>query len=194
LKKQILLATTNKGKLNDVKEILKDIDVEILSFLDFDDYPNVEETGTTFLENAELKATAAYYKYRLPSFGDDSGLESFQLNGEPGIYSARYAGEDADDEKNNLLLIKKLSELPEPHPGRFVCAAVYYDGKEIKSAIGEIRGTIIKNPRGKNGFGYDPLFIPNGYDNTMAELSHADKNRISHRLNAFKELKKILVK
>ena len=164
MKKQILLATTNKGKLNDVKEILKDIDVEILSFLDFDDYPNVEETGTTFLENAELKATAAYYKYRLPSFGDDSGLESFQLNGEPGIYSARYAGEDADD------------------------------GKEIKSAIGEIRGTIIKNPRGKNGFGYDPLFIPNGYDNTMAELSHADKNRISHRLNAFKELKKILVK
>jgi XTP/dITP diphosphohydrolase len=194
LKKQILLATTNKGKLNDVKEILKDIDEEILSFLDFDDYPNVEETGTTFLENAELKAKAAYYKYGLPSFGDDSGLESFQLNGEPGIYSARYAGDDADDEKNNLLLIKKLSELPEPHPGRFVCAAVYYDGKEIKSAIGEVRGNIIKNPRGKNGFGYDPLFIPNGYDNTMAELSHVEKNRISHRLNAFKELKKILIK
>lgn len=193
MKKQILLATTNKGKLNDVKEILKDIEVEILSFLDFDDYPNVEETGTTFLENAELKVKAAYYKYGLPSFGDDSGLESFQLNGEPGIYSARYAGDDADDEKNNLRLIKKLSELPEPHPGRFVCAAVYYDGKEIKSAVGEIRGNIIKNPRGKNGFGYDPLFIPNGYDNTMAELSLEEKNKISHRLNAFKKLKKILV-
>lgn len=192
MKKQILLATTNKGKLHDVKEILKDTDVEILSFLDFDDYPNVEETGSTFLENAELKCQAAFEKYGIPSFGDDSGLESFQLNGEPGIYSARYAGEDADDEKNNLKLISKLSELPEPHFGRFVCAAVYFDGKNYKSAIGEIRGNIIKIPRGKNGFGYDPLFIPIGYDNTMAELSHEEKNKISHRLNAFKELKKYL--
>ncbi|MBK7230217.1 MAG: RdgB/HAM1 family non-canonical purine NTP pyrophosphatase [Ignavibacteriales bacterium] len=193
MKKQILLATTNKGKLNDVKEILKDIDVEILSFLDFKDYPNVEETGNTFFENAELKCKAAYEKYGIPSFGDDSGLEAFQLIGEPGIYSARYAGEDSDDEQNNLKLIKKLSDYPEPHLGRFVCAAVYFDGKNYKSAIGEIRGNIIKSPRGENGFGYDPLFIPNGYDNTMAELSHEEKNKISHRLNAFKELKKYLV-
>jgi XTP/dITP diphosphohydrolase len=193
LKKQILLATTNKGKLNDVKEIFKDFDVEILSFLDFEDYPNVEETGSTFLKNAELKVKAAFEKYGIPSVGDDSGLEAFQLNGEPGIYSARYAGEYADDEQNNLKLLKKLSQYPEPHPGRFVCAAVYFDGKNYKSAIGEIRGNIIKSPRGKNGFGYDPLFIPNGYDNTMAELSHEEKNKISHRLNAFEELKKYLV-
>ena len=192
MKKQILLATTNKGKLYDVQEILKGIDVEILSFLNFSDYPNVEETGTSFLENAELKAKAAFEIYGFPSFGDDSGLEAFQLNGEPGIYSARYAGEDADDEKNNLKLIKKLSELPEPHPGRFVCAAVYYDGKDFKSAVGEVRGNIIKTPRGKNGFGYDPLFVPNGYDKTMAELTHEEKNKISHRLNAFKELKNYL--
>lgn len=192
MKKQILLATTNKGKLNDVKEILKGLDLEILSFLDFDDYPNVEETGSTFLENAELKVKAAFEKYGVPSIGDDSGLEAFQLNGEPGIYSARYAGVDADDEKNNLLLLKKLSAFPEPHPGRFVCAAVYYDGKEFKSAIGEIKGKIIKTPRGKNGFGYDPLFIPENYDNTMAEISHEEKNKISHRLNAFKQLKKYL--
>jgi XTP/dITP diphosphohydrolase len=192
LKKQILLATTNKGKLHDVQEILKGIDVEILSFLNFSDYPNVEETGTTFLDNAELKAKAAYERYGIPSFGDDSGLEAFQLNGEPGIYSARYAGEDANDEQNNLKLIKNLSELPEPHLGRFVCAAVYYDGKDFKSAVGEVRGNIIKSPRGKNGFGYDPLFIPNGYEKTMAELTHEEKNKISHRLNAFKELKKYL--
>ncbi len=191
--KQILLATTNKGKLNDVKEILKDIDLEILSFLDYDDYPDVNETGTTFLENAELKVKAAFEKFGIPSIGDDSGLESFQLNSEPGIYSARYAGKNSDDEQNNLKLFKKLSKYPEPHPGRFVCAAVYYDGKEFKSAIGEVRGNIINNPRGKNGFGYDPLFIPNGYDKTMAELSHEEKNKISHRLNAFKELKKFLV-
>lgn len=193
MKRQILLATTNKGKLNDVKEILKDLDVEILSFLDFDDYPNVEETGSTFLENAELKCKVAFEKYGIPSFGDDSGLEAFQLNGEPGIYSARYAGENADDESNNLKLIAKLSELPEPHSGRFVCAAVYFDGNVFTSAIGEIVGNIIKNPRGKNGFGYDPLFIPIGYDNTMAELSHEEKNKISHRLNAFKKLKEFLV-
>lgn len=191
--KKILLATTNKGKLKDVKEILKDIDVEIISFLDFDDYPTVEETGKTFLENAKLKVKAAFEKYGIPSIGDDSGLESFQLDGEPGIYSARYAGENADDEENNLKLIAKLSGYPEPHRGRFVCAAVYYNGVEFKSVIGEVRGNIIKNPRGKNGFGYDPLFIPDGYDNTMAELSHEEKNKISHRLNAFKELKKILM-
>lgn len=191
--KQILLATTNKGKLKDVKEILKDMDLEILSFLDFENYPDVEETGNSFLENAELKVRAAFEKYGIPSIGDDSGLESFQLNGEPGIYSARYAGENADDKKNNFELISKLSNYPEPHPGRFVCAAVYYDGEKIESAIGEIRGSIIKSPRGKNGFGYDPLFVPNGYDKTMAELSHEEKNKISHRLNAFKGLKKFLI-
>jgi XTP/dITP diphosphohydrolase len=190
--KRILLATTNKGKLHDVKEILKDLEAEILSFLNFKDFPNVEEIGLTFLENAELKAKTAFEKYGIPSIGDDSGLESFQLNGEPGIYSARYAGDDADDEKNNLKLIKKLSDFPDPHSGRFVCAAVYYDGEEYKSAIGEIRGNIIKTPRGKNGFGYDPLFIPDGYSETMAELSHEEKNKISHRLNAFIELKKFL--
>ena len=190
--KQILLATTNKGKLKDVKEILKDIDIEILSFLDFENYPDIEETGSTFLENAELKVKAAFEKYNIPSIADDSGLEAFQLSGEPGIFSARYAGENARDKENNLKLISKLNEYPEPHPGRFVCAAVYYDGKDFYSATGEIRGNIIKNPRGYNGFGYDPLFIPKGYKNTMAELSHEEKNKISHRLNAFKELKKFL--
>lgn len=190
--KQILLATTNKGKWNDVKEILKNINVEILSLLDFDNYPTVEENGSTFLENAELKAKAAYFKYNIPSIGDDSGLESFQLNGEPGIYSARYAGKNASDLVNNTLLIKNLSKYSEPHLGRFFCAAVYYDGKESKSAMGEVRGTIIKTPRGKNGFGYDPIFVPNGYDKTMAELSHEEKNKISHRLNAFKKLKEFL--
>jgi len=193
LRKNILLATTNKGKVNDVKEIFKDIDIEILSFLNFKDYPVVIESGNTFLENAELKAIAAFEKYRIPSFGDDSGLESFQLNGEPGIYSARYAGEDAGDEKNNLKLINKLKEFQEPHTGRFVCAVVYYDGIKRESAIGEVTGNIIKIPRGNNGFGYDPIFIPNGYDNTMAELSHEEKNKISHRLNAFKQLRKYLI-
>jgi XTP/dITP diphosphohydrolase len=191
--KKILLATTNKGKLNDVKEILKDLDLEILSFLDFDEFPDIEETGNTFLENAELKAKAAFDKYKIPSIGDDSGIESFQLNDEPGIYSARYAGIEADDEKNNLKLIERLSAFPEPHLGRFVCAAVLYDGKDYKFSEGEVRGRIIKTPKGENGFGYDPLFVPDGYHQTMAELSHEEKNQISHRLKAFRELKKYLI-
>jgi XTP/dITP diphosphohydrolase len=188
--KQILLATTNKGKLEDVKEILRDVNIEILSFLEFEDYPIIDETGLTFLENAELKAKEAFLKYGIPSIGDDSGVEAYQLNGEPGILSARYAGKNATDEQNNLKLIKRLSNYPEPHPGRFVCAAVYYNGKEYQSVIGEMSGKIIKISRGKNGFGYDPLFIPLGYENTMAELSHEEKNKISHRLKAFKKLKK----
>ena len=190
--KQILLATTNNGKVKDVKEILKDVDIEILSFLDFENHPEVEETGSTFLENAELKARAAFDIYKIPAIGDDSGLEAFQLNGEPGIFSARYAGEDATDEKNNLKLIAKLNQHPEPHEGRFVCAAVYYDGIKIISAFGEVRGKIIKQPRGKNGFGYDPLFIPDGYDKTMAELPHEEKNKISHRLKAFEKMKDLI--
>jgi XTP/dITP diphosphohydrolase len=191
--KQFLLATTNKGKLNDVKEILKAANLEILSFLDFNDFPYVEETGKTFLENAELKAKEAFEKYAIPSIGDDSGLEVFQLNGEPGIYSARYSGVNANDYKNNIKLISKLENLSEPHLGRFVCAAVYYDGAEFQSALGEVRGRIIKSPRGSNGFGYDPIFIPDGYEITMAELSHSEKNKISHRLKAFKELSKYLL-
>lgn len=188
--RQVLLATTNIGKLNDVKEILKEIEVEIISFLDFDNYPNVQETGITFLVNAELKAKAAFEKYAVPSIGDDSGLEVFQLNGEPGIFSARYAGEKSNDYKNNLKLISKLEKFSEPHLGRFVCAAVYYNGKEFQSAVGEVKGKIIKSARGNNGFGYDPLFIPEGSSKTMAELSHSEKNKISHRLKAIKELSK----
>lgn len=191
--KKFLLATTNKGKLKDVKEILKELNIEILSFLDFEEFPDVEETGKTFLENAELKVKAAYDKFKMPCIGDDSGLEAFQLNGEPGIYSARYAGAEATDEKNNLKLIQELSNYPEPHKGRFVCAAVFYDGKEFKFSEGEVRGKIIKTPLGKNGFGYDPLFVPDGYNKTMAELSHEEKNKISHRLKAFRELKKYLI-
>jgi XTP/dITP diphosphohydrolase len=188
----IILATTNKGKVKDVEEILKSVDVQIFSFLDFEDHPEVEETGKTFLENAELKAKAAYYKYKIPAIGDDSGLEAFQLNGEPGIFSTRYAHINATDKENNLKLIAKLAQHPEPHEGRFVCAAVYYDGSKIKSAVGELRGKIIKQPRGNNGFGYDPLFIPDEYVNTMAELTHEEKNKISHRLRAFEKLKELI--
>jgi XTP/dITP diphosphohydrolase len=191
--KKILIATKNKGKLNDIKEIFKELNIEILSFLDFEDSPDVEETGKTFEENAQLKAKACYDKFKIPSVGDDSGLVVEQLNGEPGIYSARYAGENATDEKNNQKLIKAVQRLPEPHRAKFVCVASYYDGEKFINSYGEVQGRIITEARGKNGFGYDPLFIPNGYDKTFGELSHEEKNKISHRSIAFKKLLKKLI-
>lgn len=190
--KKILIATKNKGKLNDIKEIFKDLDVEIISFLDFEDSPDVDETGKTFEENAKLKAIACYDKYGIPAIGDDSGLVVEQLNGEPGIYSARYAGENANDFLNNEKLIKAIQKFPEPHRAKFVCVASYYDGMNFTNAYGEVKGRVIKEPRGKNGFGYDPLFIPNGYDKTFGELSHEEKNKISHRSMAFRKLHKKL--
>lgn len=186
--KKILIATKNKGKLNDIKEIFKDLDVEIISFLDFEDSPDVDETGKTFEENAKLKAKACYDKYGIPAIGDDSGLVVEQLNGEPGIYSARYAGENANDFLNNEKLIKAIQKFPEPHRAKFVCVASYYDGKNFTNAYGEVKGRVITEPRGKNGFGYDPLFIPNGYLETFGELSHQEKNKISHRSMAFRKL------
>lgn len=188
--KKILIATKNKGKLNDIKEIFKDLNVEIISFLDFEDSPDVDETGKTFEENAQLKAKACYDMYGIPAIGDDSGLVVEQLNGEPGIYSARYAGENANDFLNNEKLIKAIQKFPEPHRAKFVCVASYYDGENFINAYGEVQGRIITEPRGKNGFGYDPLFIPNGYLQTFGELSHEEKNMISHRSVAFRKLHK----
>ncbi len=190
--KKILIATKNKGKLNDIKEIFKDLDIEILSFLDFEDSPDVDETGKTFEENAQLKAKACFDKYTIPSIGDDSGLVVEQLSGAPGIYSARYAGEDANDLLNNEKLIREIQKFPEPHRAKFVCVASYYDGENFINAYGEVKGRIITEPRGTNGFGYDPLFIPNGYDKTFGEFSHEEKNKLSHRSVAFKKLYKKL--
>lgn len=190
--KKILIATKNKGKLNDIREIFKDLDIEILSFNDFDNFPEVEETGKTFEENAKLKAKACYEKFKIPSIGDDSGLVVEQLNGEPGIFSARYAGENANDFLNNEKLIKEIQKFPEPHRAKFVCVVIYYDGEKFINAYGEVNGRIITEPKGKNGFGYDPLFIPNGYDKTFGELSHEVKNKISHRSMAFRKLHKKL--
>lgn len=190
--KKILIATKNKGKLYDIREIFKDLDIEILSFNDFENFPEVEETGKTFEENAKLKAKACYEKFKIPSIGDDSGLVVEQLNGEPGIFSARYAGENANDFLNNEKLIKEIQKFPEPHRAKFVCVVSYYDGEKFINAYGEVNGRIITEPKGKNGFGFDPLFIPNGYDKTFGELSHEEKNKISHRSMAFIKLHKKL--
>jgi len=190
--KKVIFATKNKGKLREVKNIFEGSPFEILSLLDFENVPEIIENGDTFEENALLKAKTVYEYFKIPAFGDDSGLAVDQLGGAPGVISARYAGEDADDKENNEKLLNELNKYPEPHKAKFICAAVFYDGEKKMDAYGEVRGRIIKDERGSNGFGYDPLFIPEGYDVTMGQLEIEEKNKISHRSHAFKKLRNLL--
>lgn len=189
---KVLFASKNKGKLREVTGILNSSSVEVLSLTGIEDIPNVIEDGDTFEANARKKAKEFYDYYRIPVIADDSGLEAEQLMGMPGVISARYSGEGATDEKNNQKLLTELAKFPSPHKARFVCCAVFYNGKEFVSAYGHIEGTITFDPKGENGFGYDPLFMPKNYAKTMAELSPEEKNSISHRSQAFRKLKEIL--
>jgi len=190
--KKIIFATKNEGKKREVNHIFGDSQVELLSLNDLNGVPEIIESGKTFQQNAEIKAQLVFNAFGVPVVADDSGLAVDQLNGYPGVFSARYAGDDASDEDNNNKLLDELRNFPEPHPAKFVCSAVYYDGRKFFNAIGEVKGRIIKEPRGVNGFGYDPLFIPDGFDKTMGELPLDKKNEISHRSKAFKALKKFL--
>ena len=187
--KQIIFASKNEGKVKEVRHILNGIKSKILSLNDLEFTDEIPETAVTFEGNAKIKAKEIYDKFNLPTIADDSGIVALQLGNEPGVYSARYAGENATDEENNIKLLERLNSFPKPHKAKFVCAAVYYFGGDFKIAMGEINGQIIKEPRGTNGFGYDPLFLPDGYDKTSAELPPEIKNKISHRYKAFNKLK-----
>jgi XTP/dITP diphosphohydrolase len=191
--KKIIFASKNEGKVREVRHILNGIKAEILSLNDVGFTDEIHETADTFEGNAKIKAEIIYTKFKLPTIADDSGIVAMQLGNEPGVYSARYAGENATDEDNNHKLLERLISFPEPHKGKFVCAAVYYFGAEFIVAMGEIAGRITKEPRGTNGFGYDPLFLPDGYNKTTAELASEIKNKISHRFRAFNQLKKYLL-
>jgi XTP/dITP diphosphohydrolase len=191
--KKIIFASKNEGKVREVRHILNGINAEILSLNDVGYIDEIHETEATFEGNAKIKAETIYNTFKLPTIADDSGIVAMQLGNEPGVYSARYAGENATDEDNNRKLLDRLKSYPEPHKGKFICAAVYYFGADFILAMGEIAGSIIKEPRGTNGFGYDPLFLPDGYDKTTAELPPEIKNKISHRFKAFNQLKKYLL-
>lgn len=190
---KIIFATQNNGKAKEVKAIFADSAIEIISLYDLGNKIDIEEYGTTFRENAFIKARSVYDIYKEPVVADDSGLEISQLNGRPGVYSARYAGENCSFEDNNLKVIAELKDYPEPHRAKFISYAVYLDGENEIEAIGELPGYIIKEPRGKNGFGYDPIFIPDGFEKTISELDFDLKNRISHRAKSFDVLKKKLM-
>ena len=190
---KIIFATQNKGKAAEAKSIFADSSIEIISLYDLGNNIDIEEHGTTFRENAFIKARTVYDIYKVPVVADDSGLEISQLNGRPGVYSARYAGDNCTYEDNNLKVIDELKDFPEPHRAKFISYAVYYDGKNEIEAIGELPGYIIKEQRGTNGFGYDPIFIPDGFEKTISELDFEEKNKISHRAKSFAVLKKKLI-
>ena len=190
---KIIFATGNKGKLKEVRNIFSDTKFEIISFDEIEFTDEIIEDGNTFEENAFIKADTIFKKFNIPVIADDSGLSVVQLNGEPGIYSARYAGEKATYLDNNLKLISELKNYPEPHSAKFVCCAVFVDGTNRISVLGELPGKIIKEFKGEHGFGFDPIFVPDGFNFTLAELGLEEKNKISHRAKAFSELKEKLL-
>ena len=169
--------------MEEYEKLLEGQKVELKSLLDYPNFPGVEEDGATFRENAAKKALAACKYCDVPAFADDSGLEVEALDGRPGIYSSRYAATDAER------IAKLLGELKgaENRRARFVCAiAIAINGEVIETFEGEVRGRIVEAPRGADGFGYDPVFQPDGYEQTFGEMAQELKNRISHRAAAFK--------
>lgn len=191
--KKLIFASGNKGKIKEVKALFEGSGYEVVSPYDLGNPVDVEETGKTFYENSLIKAKAVYDIYKLPVIADDSGLEVEQLNGEPGVYSARYAFEGCTYEDNNNKLLSVLKDLPEPHKAAFVCCAVYYDGNADIHETGKLPGRIVMERKGEKGFGYDPIFVPDGFSVTLAQLELDEKNKISHRSRAFEALKKRLV-
>nr|WP_277605520.1 RdgB/HAM1 family non-canonical purine NTP pyrophosphatase [Glycomyces sp. L485] len=186
------MATRNAGKIDELRQILAEAapSVELVGLDAVDDFPETAETELTFAGNALLKARDGVEHTGLATIADDSGLAVDALNGMPGVLSARWAGRAKDDESNNALLLDQLADLDDERRGaKFVCAAalVRPDGREVV-VHGEMPGRIAREPRGRGGFGYDPLFVPDGLDVTSAELSPDQKNAISHRGKAFREL------
>ena len=194
---KVVFATSNQGKVKEVREALKEFGIEVLSLREVGkELPPPEETGNTFCENAYQKATYYSKALELPVIAEDSGLEVEALNGLPGVLSSRFAGENATDEENNLKLIEELKKRNlTSSPARYVSFFFFSFPKGFGLwSEGEVKGKVIVEPKGEGGFGYDPLFIPEGYGKTMAELPLKEKNRISHRGRAIKKLIELLKK
>lgn len=188
--KTIIIATKNQGKANEFKDIFQKFHYQVKTLLDYPDLNDVEETGSTFAENALQKARTIAEQLNTIVLADDSGLEVDALNGAPGIYSARYAGEHGNDSKNNEKLLKELEGTPQDERGaNFHCTlALVHPDKEPLLVEGKVNGYILNEPRGNNGFGYDPLFFVPTEKKSMAELSSSRKNEISHRSKAIQKL------
>ncbi|HOK08145.1 MAG TPA: RdgB/HAM1 family non-canonical purine NTP pyrophosphatase [Candidatus Hydrogenedens sp.] len=189
-KKILVIATGNKHKFQEITKIMDLKDWEVKFLKDFPEFEIPEETGKTYEENAFIKAKTCADKLKLPALADDSGLEVDALGGEPGVYSSRYGGIEGDSKRNITRLLEEMNTIPEgKRTAKFICCSmlVFPDGfSHIE--WGEVKGRITFKPSGTAGFGYDPIFIPDGYKNTFAELSPEEKNKISHRAIAFRKM------
>ena len=185
---KFLIASNNAHKITELNEILNALGVETVKPKDLGICCEVEETGTTFEENAMLKAQNGFELSGLPTIADDSGLAVDALDGRPGIYSARYAGEDATDAQKIEKLLGELNGIAQ-RQAKFVSAVAFYDGKESFTVLGECKGSIANEPKGENGFGYDPVFVPENYTQSYAEITSEEKNTISHRARALVKFK-----
>jgi XTP/dITP diphosphohydrolase len=186
----VVVATRNPGKVAELRRILEPYDVDLVDLGAFPDAPDVAETGDSFAANALLKAHAVAEATGLVAIADDSGLAVDALNGMPGIFSARWSGRHGDDEANLQLVLAQLTDVPDERRGAaFICAAAAAspDGRDLV-VEGRMAGSLIRAPRGSNGFGYDPVFVPVDDDRTTAEMSAAEKDAISHRGQAFRAL------
>lgn len=204
--RRLVLATRNEHKVRELRQILaalvEELDLEVVGAGDVSGAPDVPETEVTFLGNARLKAVALAEATGLPAVADDSGLAVDVLGGAPGVFSARWSGTTAGadapravrDRANLDLLLEQVGDVPDGHRGAaFVCAAVIAmpDGR-VEGVEGRVEGSIVREPRGTNGFGYDPVFVPTGGTRTLAEHTDAEKNAISHRGNAFRALEPLV--
>lgn len=198
--KKLVIASNNSGKIKEIKRILSDMDIDVLSLKDIGLNIDVEEDGLTFEENAKKKSTEIYkalIKKGESDFiimSDDSGLEVEYLNGEPGVFSARYAGEHGNDKKNNEKLLLNLEGVDyKNRKARFVCQlAIINDKNEYRGIKGTVEGYILENEKGNGGFGYDPLFFYEPLNKSFAEITIEEKNKISHRGNALQKARKII--
>lgn len=185
----IVVATRNSGKLREFRNLLLPLKSRILGLNDLAITDEFEESGITFAENARAKAIACSHLTQFPVLADDSGLEVEALDGRPGVFSARYAGPGASDTDRIRKLLKDVEEADSGRDARFVCVlAVAQGGNLMLESEGECRGTIAKEPRGQNGFGYDPIFFFAELGKTFAELNETEKNRYSHRARAISSL------
>ncbi|MDI6766611.1 MAG: RdgB/HAM1 family non-canonical purine NTP pyrophosphatase [Bacteroidota bacterium] len=190
---KILFASRNPGKLIEIKSILGGLPVLIESLLEYPHFPDIVENGNTLEENAFKKAREIFLATSIPTIADDTGLEVYHLKMAPGVFSARYAGEKVSYAANNKKLLDELKGAKgEKRNAQFRCVATFIANDFEISTVGICKGRILEKSRGAGGFGYDPIFLPDGFDKTFAEMSPDLKNKISHRANAFRQLINVL--
>ena len=191
---ELIIATSNKDKFEEIRDILKGLKIRLYSLSDFKKVPRIKEDGSSFLENAAKKAVVVSRFLKGYAVADDSGLEVDFLDGRPGIYSARFAGKQADYSANNRKLLKLLKGVPfSKRKAKFICCVCFaYKGRVLSHFYGYLKGYIIEQEKGRNGFGYDPLFYLPAYKKTLAQMPARLKNSLSHRYKAFVKFKRYL--